>query len=39
MLLGEGSVESMPVFNRKSRDEGGEDGVLKNPEEEVVTAA
>lgn len=33
MLLGEGSVESMPVLRRRRRDDGGEDGVLKKPED------
>lgn len=31
MLLGEGSVESMPVFRRRRREGGGGEGWLKNP--------
>lgn len=32
MLLGDGSVESIPVFSRRRSDGGGGDGVVKNPE-------
>ena len=33
MLFGEGSVESIPVFNRRRSDGGGEEGAVKNPDE------
>ena len=34
MLLGEGSVESMPDFRRRRREGGGRgEGVVKKPEE------